>query len=368
MTIRANVLQLLENHSTDELVQNHMLFGIELEFSELGGLLVEGDSRPTEDDAEEMLCDEQWTDILIECWNRRSDVQRNIPDSSLRLIARTIVDNWSDGLEELVNYCTDASYQGLINDRLNTLLENWTEEESFADIYGWENSPDGTQGIKREFKTSHPVTLDIMKNRLRELFDEAGDEAHIPLNGSAHIHISFPNSRHAATQTSMLHCCILYELAVLLRQSVVLPVELYKRWRKHENYFRFSAPPGEKFSAVHCHPQGTWEFRLWGGMNDRMNIIECLEISGTALANGYRRFVAGDYAITDSQYFRNQFSDFMKKLITCELEESDTMPDVPDIGVKSELFHIACGSFPFDSSWEFNQFNAVSIIPHNCLG
>ena len=357
----------LDKYCDGTLVQDYIRYGIEVEFSELGELQEYGYPEPTEDDAVESLEEEDRVELLVECWQRTAAVRQDLSTSQLRIVAEIVVRNWGGDLESLVNECTNASYSGLINDRLNALLENWEGEDTYQEIYGWHNSQDATRGIKREYKTSFPVTMEDMQDRLSTLFHRAGSEAEVPLNGSAHVHVSFPGCRHSATEQSTLHCCILYELAVQLKDTV-LPEELLERWKEHENYFRFSAPPGEKFSCVHMHPQGTWEFRLWGGLASVSPLLDCVEISGLAIVRGYRRFLAGNYAICCASTFRKSFAAFMQSLIGYRSLEHSSIPELPNIGVNCPLFNIACGSVPFINAAHFDVFQEVSLIPHNNLG
>jgi hypothetical protein len=251
--------------------------------------------------------------------------------------------------EDSVNQLTSVGYDSLLSQADDDLTAE-LDSDSFDSVEGWENKEDATSGIVQEYATEEPTDYNTLEEHVRALFRAAGGDREVPANGSNHIHVSIPGVRHRVSQDSKLHCCILYELAKLCGEADFTERLLY-RWANHENYFNFHANPGNKFSALHCHPQGSWEFRLWGGMSCTRDIMQAVKISGLAIIRGYKRYYAGDYRLDDVVEYRNWFADYMRGLANNEDVELSNLDISPNM-----MERIGYGSAPFYGS-EFERFN-----------
>ena len=224
-----------------------------------------------------------------------------------RRIASGILDNMS--LEEAIDGCTDCSWSDVVEWELESLRDSWEGDgESFDDVDGWEHCEDGTTGIVQEYKTDSPRSLHAAVRSLHRLFDQAGDGCEVPNNGSCHVHVSIPGCEHMASANSRLHACILFELSQLVGE---FPARLWGRINSQyeDRFFALNEQCQSKFTAVHCHSQGTWEFRLFGGMNDPDDCSSCVSIAGRAMLAGYARFRAGNYDVEDIGEFREAFKE-----------------------------------------------------------
>jgi len=296
-----NTTKFLENGTIDDLN-----YGVEIEFSDAGNLHNEGSPAYDEDTAEQCLNEnaEDWVENHLGCGSQA---------------ARELLRHGS--FEDFINGFTRYSWNDMVSQEMDSLNENSeSSEESYEDVRGWDHEEDGTRGIVQEYQ-SHVGNLETTVSRVESLFSLAGSGRRVPLNGSCHIHVSIPGSNHSATDQSLLHCCLIFELSQRISD---LPSIVRDRMRDigAQMYFRFNALPTTKFSAIHIHHQGTWEFRLFGGMRQAPDIETCLRIAGDVFLAGYRRFLAGSYDIQDPAAFRERFAESMELGIPMTMELS----------------------------------------------
>lgn len=280
-----------------ESILNELYFGIEIEFSDAGGLATGSSECPyTEDDAAERLNDSA-TDTLAGLFGEH--------DNSAYRIYRTML--LHTDLETIVDTCTHVSWSDLVDSELDNMREGWEsdDDEGFEDVSGWNHGPDGTSGIVVEYRTDHPCNYATMQKRVKDLFDHAGD-CEVPTNGSCHVHVSVPGVKHQTSDDdSLLHCCILFELSQMVNE---FPKCVHERIEDGDRYFGLSNTPREKFSCVHFHSQGSIEFRLFGHCDNARDALQCVRIAGIAFLRGYARFFAGAYEVKDVREFRSAFA------------------------------------------------------------
>lgn len=296
----------LDSESLED-VAAELLYGVEIEFADAGELQNrrEEDCPYDEDDAISRLEDNAAETLASHLRGGYSNTGYDI--------AMGILDNLS--LEEAIDSCTRYSWSSLVSDELDMMADNWepTElsEDDFGDVIGWEHCEDGTCGIVQEYKTDSPGILADITKRIHRLFCEAGESAIVPEDGSCHVHVSIPGCHHQASENSALHACILYELSQLVDE---FPESLWDRIqsRTEERFFSLGGACQQKYTAVHCHSQGTWEFRLFGGLDDPDDCSTCVSIAGRAVLAAYTRFRDGNYRIPDINRFRSRFSTHIK--------------------------------------------------------
>ena len=290
-------------------------YGVEIEFSDAGNLLNEGSPAYDEDAAESALNDnaEDWLESYLNCGHQ---------------VARELLRHGS--LEDFVDGFTRYSWSDMVTSEMEAMNENCESSEGFDDVMGWDHEDDATRGIVQEYQ-SHVGNFETTCARVASLFAAAGNRRDVPLNGSCHIHVSVPGSQHSATDQSLLHCCLIYELS---QQIDLFPSIVRERMADigAQMYFKTNALPTTKFSAVHIHQQGSWEFRLFGGMREKSDIETCLAIAGRAFLAGYRRFIAGDFTISNPGEFRQRFADAMAAGIPMMMTEPAMIPDAKSIG------------------------------------
>ena len=297
-TAEAFVSRLDRGESVED-VASDLWYGVEIEFADAGDLGVPDDCPYDEDFAEESLNESAL--YVLASRLPGGDTQQG------RRIAGGILDNMS--LEEAINGCTEFHWSDLVEWELESLQDGWEGDGgSFDDVSGWEHCEDGTSGIVQEYKTDSPRSLNTTVERLHRLFDRAGDDCEVPNNGSCHVHVSIPGCEHMASENSRLHACILFELSQLVGE---FPSKLWGRINSQyeDRFFALNEQCQSKFTAVHCHSQGTWEFRLFGGLDDADDCATCVSIAGRAMLAGYARFRAGNYAIENIGEFREAFRE-----------------------------------------------------------
>jgi hypothetical protein len=98
---------------------------------------------------------------------------------------------------------------------------------------------------------------------------------------SFHIHLSVPGVKHV------------YGKELQLRMMEYL-VDNYKRWpacvkkRLDNTKFYKLQVSTDKYSMIHKHSQGTWEFRIFGGVTNKFEAYQCLKLACQALQYAYR--------------------------------------------------------------------------------
>jgi hypothetical protein len=101
---------------------------------------------------------------------------------------------------------------------------------------------------------------------------------------SFHIHLSVPGVKHFYGKDMQANM-----IAYLLDHKDRLPESMLDRLKSHKlDHFAALQLSTEKFSAVHMHPQGTWEFRLFGNINKACDARRCLLLAIEALRYAYR--------------------------------------------------------------------------------
>jgi len=347
MTLSSTAVVFLSQDKTEDELLNELLYGIEIEFSDAGDLVTDSDECPyTDSDAEEYFQDsDNAADWLIARFSPDGETQ------SVRRMADAILSQIS--LEDFVNATTSYSWDRLIQRQLESMASNWEPEndtsEGFQDVVGWIHCEDGTSGIIQEYKSSGPRSFADIKRDVQRLIASAtmnGGDPVVPLDGSNHVHVSIRGCRHAAGDHSLLHCCILFELNQMLNE---IPSNVIERYKYNDSYFRLEGTPQQKYSAVHCHHSGTWEFRLFGHCVDIDGINENIRLAGLAFLRGYKRFHERRYSSVDVYDFRMLFR---KRMLDEELmseseiynpSSADVVPVVPETLRERAERHLSLG-------------------------
>lgn len=100
---------------------------------------------------------------------------------------------------------------------------------------------------------------------------------------SFHIHLSVPGIKHTYGKRLQAEM-----MAFLLANQDRLPESVRTRLKSNAiRYCHFKLSP-DKFTAVHGHPQKTWEFRLFGNVTTAMEAWRCLLLAIDAMRHAYR--------------------------------------------------------------------------------
>ena len=278
-------------------------YGIEIEFSKCPGLI----NEPEDEDTIRQRAMECMADDMTE--TARVAINRHIINglpchnrdvaNAVARIAESLA-NAASSLEDLYaaldlsNDLDDDADQYASNNGMN---EN--TDATFDDVTGWTHCDDGTPGILQEYQLDGPMYYHDAVLCVDRLFDSASlryDGHHVPVNGSCHIHISLDGVKHTVADDSMLHACIVWALFDMY-DSFPECVQERMCSNNANRYFMPHYPPHTKFSAVHNHRLGTFEFRLFGHVNDTETVERCMQIAASAFIRGYYMFKCGQQNI-----------------------------------------------------------------------
>lgn len=344
-------------------------FGVEIEFSNAGGLRRPGE--PDRDAITKRLRSEVDSDDLI------ARVANNLDSHGYSTTAMRNVAGWlyanSDHDDSTF---ADEYYPGGFDEYIAELVSEAIDdgeveddecEVEFEDLSGWEHCDDGTRGIEQEYKTEFANTYSNLKPLVDRLFNYASP-CTVPRNGSCHVHVSFPGVSHTCERNSELHCCILFALSRLVPY---FPAKLWDRLLDTDciRYFDYKNPPTNKYSTVHIHSQGTWEFRLFGYMDNADDVMECIYIAGDAIIEGYRLYQAGA-RVPQPIWFREEFEEAMKNKRSLPLngyieEAGEYIIELPLLEQSNSLLNILAGGMihpdALVDSEDNEEFEAMDI-------
>lgn len=320
----------VEMYSDWHVPHEFLQYGIEIEFSECPGLANEAEDNS---DARYSNAEDQMNDDLA--GSIQNAIRRRIMTASDRSDCNrttwNIISRIAEALAASANNLEDAydtlnigSYYS--DDVCNYISDNDVEphdtEDNYSEVEGWNNTTDGTPGIVQEYMFRRPYLYHNAITHVERLFDDAStryDHHHVPTNGSCHIHISMIGVKHSVDSQSRLHACILY---CLFRMYDVFPQCVKDRMKDADanKYFHPDYIPSQKFSAVHNHSNGTFEFRLFGHCNDVCEVEACMQIATTAFLRGYYMY---HYGLENEQLSITEFRSIIRQHF------NDCINDVP---------------------------------------
>lgn len=131
-----------------------------------------------------------------------------------------------------------------------------------------------------EFRTIGGLTWRKFMNSARAVFKI---DHNIDVGCSFHIHIAVKGVKHTWTRR-MQQSLTEY----LLANADRVPSDVRDRWETANHHY---SPKGthEKYSFVHKHKQGTWEFRCFGNVHNAIDAKQCLILAVEALQHAYQR-------------------------------------------------------------------------------
>lgn len=114
---------------------------------------------------------------------------------------------------------------------------------------------------------------------------------------SFHIHLSIPNVKHSFGDRFQLAL-----VEYLIENVDRLPANVQERFRKapSNEYINGLLSSKKKYSFVHAHEQGTWEFRCFGNVQNTSEAMTCLNIAIEAMNYAYQATKAGMTLLTDN--------------------------------------------------------------------
>jgi hypothetical protein len=120
---------------------------------------------------------------------------------------------------------------------------------------------------------------------------------------SFHIHLSIPGIQHSYGERFQVAL-----IEYLLENVKRLPTTVQERFKNapENKYIKGMISSRDKYSFVHAHSQGTWEFRCFGNVKNHRDAMTCLEIAIEAMAYAYKCTKGGQKLIIDSYSGDNQ--------------------------------------------------------------
>jgi hypothetical protein len=196
--------------------------------------------------------------------------------------------------------------------------------QSDGSVTGWEYV------TLKEDNTEGGVSYDRAIALARRFYAELPSEFSIEEDCSCHVHIQVQGiSQHIGSYR--LYMLIIDELSTIWA-SEDIPNSIADRIRICNSYYAPRLSHTEKYNTVRVHPQGTWEFRLWGNTQDVDEVQYCLDSTISAFQKAYKRYLS---PIEDTlfQKVANSGIDFsvlatgaMKKLLSIDTILSKVSP------------------------------------------
>jgi len=288
---------------------NGLTFGVEIEFSDAGDLYEREPNR----EAIASRIRSEWDSDPVEF------LGNHLPNhgvGDLTNVCEWLLEHHNNSLTRIIDEYTETSLRCILDDEIDSVIDNrdvqdneW-DGEGFVDLDGWDNCDDATRDIVREYQTSGGVSYDRLEKLVSKLFRYSG-ECVVPKNGSCHTHVQISGVKHSVTFNSVLHCAILYALS---QQLDSIPESCKRRILTRDierQYFCLEESPCTKFTAIQCHNQGTWEFRLFGHVNNTEDVMQCVRIAGESIIQGYKLYREG-FDVHDVKQFRKLFAEYVR--------------------------------------------------------
>ena len=279
--------------------------GFELEFQSLNGLQGDGNNE-LDTDAEPDY--ELLGDRAREAYDNAdsTDLICSIRDKALRAIADAIYNSeFCSGFDDIHNHLTgtlatkmeeatdrvrDRWIESWESDELNNNPENYypTRCGMYESLAATRKTRDvidcGTDGSVRggEIRTVGALTPQQFLSAATNLLN--ANHFEVDTGCSFHIHLSVPGVKHsygASLQAEMT--------AYLLENMRRLPACVRKRLKSEsgKRYAKLHLSK-DKFTAVHFHAQGSWEFRLFGNIDSAVDARRCLLLAIEAIRHAYQ--------------------------------------------------------------------------------
>lgn len=221
-----------------------------------------------------------------------NDVLDCLSDRIQTTIREAIYDSVSDSFDygEYTVKDIDA-IQSNIN---RAIKKEWLNHESKTNDLrprlnvGTDNSVDGV-----EIRTIDGLTYRQFYAAAKAAFSLDHD---IDTACSFHIHLSIPNVKHSFGDRFQLAL-----VEYLIENVERLPANVQERFKKapKNEYINGLLSSQKKYSFVHAHDQGTWEFRCFGNVQNTSEAMICLNIAIEAMNYAYQATKAGMALLTD---------------------------------------------------------------------
>lgn len=221
-----------------------------------------------------------------------SEVIDCLPNVMQENIRQAIYDSISDNFD--YSEYTTKDIDAIQSDINRAIKKEWLNHyDKTNDVrpklnVGTDNSVDGV-----EIRTIDGLTYRQFYAAAKAAFSLDHD---IDTACSFHIHLSIPNVKHSFGDRFQLAL-----VEYLIENVDRLPANVQERFRKapSNEYINGLLSSKKKYSFVHAHEQGTWEFRCFGNVQNTSEAMTCLNIAIEAMNYAYQATKAGMTLLTD---------------------------------------------------------------------
>lgn len=221
-----------------------------------------------------------------------NDVLDCLPNVLQENIRQAIYDSVSDSFD--YSDYTTSNIDNIQSDINRAIRKEWlNHHDKTNDVrpslnVGTDNSVDGV-----EIRTIDGLTYRQFYAAAKAAFSLDHD---IDTACSFHIHLSIPNVKHSFGDRFQLAL-----IEYLIENVDRLPANVQERFRNApgNHYINGLLSSQKKYSFVHAHDQGTWEFRCFGNVHNTSEAMTCLNIAIEAMNYAYQATKAGMALLTD---------------------------------------------------------------------
>jgi len=148
---------------------------------------------------------------------------------------------------------------------------------------------------------------------------------------SFHIHLSIPNVKHSFGDRFQLAL-----VEYLIENVDRLPANVQERFKKAPKnvYINGLLSSQKKYSFVHAHDQGTWEFRCFGNVHNTSEAMTCLNIAIEAMNYAYQATKAGMTLLTDKH--DGDIAELFRECLTFTIPVSKRLRELRKISNKRQ--------------------------------
>lgn len=270
--------------------------GFELEFQKLEGMTKNcaGELDPDtldhdllQEDAEAALSDARVSDIAGWLPKQLSDFVKSL-DANTNATWQDIkcacdyVDSLSSAMSDAEKKWMDSWKENALDENPDRYYERSLPYDSVLMPEHVELGDDGSVS-GGEIRTVGALTADQF---LRALKDVCKLDLEVDTGCSFHIHLSIDGMKHGYGKNLQF-----FMMQYLIENFELWPESVKARIKK-TNYYKLEVSR-DKYSMVHFHAQGTWEFRIFGNVLDELDGYRCLILACRAMQYAYRQVLAG---------------------------------------------------------------------------
>lgn len=254
------------------------------------------ETQKTEFDSDNIDYDAAYEAINEQAGNLFDEIPNEVLDCLSDRIQTSIREAIHESVSDSFDYgeYTTKDIDAIQSDINRAIRKEWLNHESKTNDLrpklnvGTDNSVDGV-----EIRTIDGLTYRQFYAAAKAAFSLDHD---IDTACSFHIHLSIPNVKHSFGDRFQLAL-----VEYLIENIDRLPANVQKRFKNapKNDYINGLLSSQKKYSFVHAHCQGTWEFRCFGNVQNTIEAMTCLNIAIEAMNYAYQATKAGMALLTD---------------------------------------------------------------------